>query len=128
MGRITNAETIRRKQEALAIKMQEKALASESLLTDQLDVFDRVTKWMAVSNKLEDQGESDIDKFKRRINGESPADIDKRYPPSRRPKGFVDPPPKTPRLDALKNRLPGRGNGGADGDSPGVVGEADSAA
>ena len=126
MGRITRAEEIRRKQETLAIKMQEKALAEDALIDTMLDVFDRVTKWAAVSNKLEDQGESDIDKFKRRINGES--ETDKHISPSRRPKGYVEPAPRTPRLDALKGRLPTGSAGSSERGGDGAVGEADSAA
>jgi hypothetical protein len=128
VGRITRAEEIRRKQETLAIKMQEKALAEDALIDTMLDVFDRVTKWAAVSNKLEDQGESDIDKFKRRINGESPADFDKPPPPSRRPRGYVAPPAKQPRLDVLRARLPTGSAGSSERSGDGAVGEADSAA
>ena len=118
MGRQARSSEIVRKQEALALRMLKQADADNTAVDIQLDVFDKVSKWVSISNKLEDQGESRIDDFKRRITGEGETDKPKHYPPSRRPKGWKPPDPAPgPRLAALKGRLPAGHAGGTGGDS-----------
>ena len=117
MGRQARSSEIVRKQESLALRMLKQADADATAVDIQLDVFDKVSKWVSISNKLEDQGESRIDDFKRRITGEGEADKPKYYPPSRRPKGWKPPEAPGPRLAALKSRLPGANAGSAVGDS-----------
>ena len=120
MGRQARSSEIVRKQESLALRMLKQADSNDVQVDIQLDIFDKVSKWVSISNKLEDQGESRIDDFKRRITGEGEVDKPKHYPPSRRPKGWkptADPP--GPRLAALKSRLPGANVGSTVSDSPG---------
>ena len=119
MSRITRHEEIIRKQEALALTMLKASDQPGITIDVQLDVFDKVGRWVAIKNKLEDEGAGAINDFKRRIQGED--NQPKHYPPNRRPKGWVAPEPKQPRLDALKGRLPHaavpRGDDGDSGDS-----------
>ena len=117
MGRQARSSEIVRKQESLALRMLKQADSNDVQVDIQLDIFDKVSKWVSISNKLEDQGESRIDDFKRRITGEGEVDKPKHYPPSRRPKGWKPTEPPGPRLTALKNRLPGANAGGTGSDS-----------
>ena len=117
-GRATRATQIIHQQEQLALNLLNRANVDKAEITLMLDAFDRITKWVAVRNRVEDEGESRIDEFKRRIAGEG----DKHYPPSRRPAGWTPPATATPRLDALKSRLSagnGRNPDGDGGDSGG---------
>ena len=112
------ASVVGRDDRALALRMLKQADSNDVQVDIQLDIFDKVSKWVSISNKLEDQGESRIDDFKRRITGEGEVDKPKHYPPSRRPKGWKPPSdPPGPRLAALKSRLPGANAGGTGGDS-----------
>ena len=122
MGRITRNEEIVRKQEALALAMLDSVQAEKVNIDVKLDVFDRVTKWIATKNKLENDDGGGIADYKRRLHGE-PGAADKHYPPSRRPRGRADQPTGGPRLDAIKSRIPGTNDGGSDGDSGDSGGE-----
>jgi len=119
MGRITRNEEIIRKQEALALSMQDRVKGKDTSIDVQMDVFDRVTKWIATKNKLEDDGAGGIADYKRRLHGES--ETDKHYPPSRRPRSGQ--PSGGPALDAIKSRVSGTDDGGDDGDSGDSGGE-----
>ena len=125
MGRQARSSEIVRKQESLALRMLKQADSDSVQVDIQLDIFDKVSKWVSISNKLEGQEETDIDRFKRRISGEGEADKPKHYPPSRRPKGWKPPEQPGPRLAALKGRLPAGDVSGTSRDSSGS-GSADS--
>jgi len=113
-----------RKQEALALTMLEKADKTDITIDIQLDVFDKVGRWVAIKNKLEDEGAGGINDFKRRITGET--DSDRRSAKRNRAPGAT--PESRPRLEALKGRLPTAGAGGADGNSRDPGGEGSAAA
>jgi len=107
------------RQEALGLVLLDRALglkvAGEEIPIDvQLDVFEKVGKWVSIKNRLDDVGETQIDEFKRRIHGETPA----KTAPGRaaRVRDTEE------QLTAIKSRLAGRGNGGNDRNSgdPGV--------
>ena len=121
MGRISRNEEIVRKMEALAISMLARVdVKSEKVNLDlQMDVFERVGKWIAIKNKLENDDGGGIADYKRRLTGET----DKHYSPSRRPRGRADQPSGGRALDAIKSRIPSADDGGADGDSGGAGGE-----
>ena len=90
---------ITRRQEKLAERLLDRALEPingvEPDLVVQLDVFEKVGKWIAIKNRLEDQGETQIDSFKRRIHGEEvKASEGRSY--------------RADRLEALKSKLPDR--------------------
>ncbi len=116
MGRITKAETIIRRQEDLAARLLDRALeatgADEIGVDVQLDVFEKVGKWVAIKNRIEDQGESQINDFKRRIQGETKAAESRTHRPTR-----------AERLEALKSKLPDRSNSGNERNSGGSSGE-----
>jgi hypothetical protein len=120
VGQITRNEKIIRLQEALALRMLEKVNKDETTLDLQLDTFEKVGKWVAIRNKVEDQEETQIDRFKRRIAGEDETSEGKQYPPSRRPKGYK---PRQPRLEALRSRVSGANDSSSIGDSNGTGGE-----
>ncbi len=113
MSRITRAQSIINKQEALALRILERVDNGEAQLDVQLDAFEKIGKWVAIKNKLEDDGAGDINRFKERIQGAP----DRHYSPSRRPKGWIAPDEPKPRLEAIRARLPHGSSGGADGDS-----------
>ena len=123
MGRITRNEEIVRKMEAQAINMLDEVAdkTKKHNLDTKMDVFERVGKWIAIKNKLENDDGGGIAEFKRRLHGES--ETDKHYPPSRRPRGSKAPEPANggSRLDAIRSKLPSGHSAGADGDS-GVAG------
>jgi len=123
-GRITRAEEIVRKQEALALRILGRVDNEEAQLDVQLDAFEKIGKWVAIKNKLEDDGAGDINRFKERIQGAP----DRHYAPSRRPKGWTPPDEPKPRLEALRARLPHGRSGGVDGDSGDTGDEASTAA
>ena len=125
-GRINRNEDIIRKQEALAVRLLERVNKDEITIDIQLDVFEKVGRWVAIRNKVEDQEETRIDVFKRRIHGEEgEVDFGKEYPRSRYPKGYK---PRQPRLEALRNRVSGKDDGHTDGDKPDTGGKASAAA
>jgi hypothetical protein len=102
------------RQEKLAERLLDRALeikeGVEPDLIVQLDVFEKIGKWISIKNRLEDQGETQIDSFKRRIHAqEAEASQGRRH--------------NTDRLEALKQRLPDRSHGGPDGNSDASGGE-----
>ena len=111
--KITRAQSIINKQEALAIRILERVDNGEAQLDVQLDAFEKIGKWVAIKNKLEDDGAGDINRFKERIQGTP----DRHYSPSRRPKGWIAPDESKPRLEAIRTRLSYGDPGGVDGDS-----------
>ena len=111
VGREQRSKTIVHRQEALAVRLLDRSLPSsgeEPGIDVQLDVFEKVGKWVAIKNRLTDLEESDIDRFKARIHGQAKA------AESRARRARVD---ETSRLDAIKARLPNGGDSGDDGDS-----------
>ena len=111
MARISRHAQIILKQEALALDLLAEAGKSDNL-DMKMDLFEKVGKWVWIKNKLEDDGAGDINRFKERIGADTE---ERRYPPSRRPKGYTEPPAKQPRLAALRSRVSATGDGGADG-------------
>jgi len=125
------------RQELLAIRLLDRALGqktnykhrphapsgeAEVPIDVQLDVFSKVGQWVAVKNRLEDQGqESQLDRFKQRIHADA-ADPDAVNKKRAYQSGVV-----TPALDRLKTRLPGADAGSNGGDSNGAGGAVDSA-
>lgn len=112
MGRPTHTETIVRKMDDLANGMLDSVKkASEGIGIDrQLDVFEKVAKWIAVKNKLENDDGDGIAGYKSRIYGAP----DK---PERKPK----PTNGGERLSEIKARLPTADAGEPDGDSNAAV-------
>ena len=112
MGRPIKAESIVRKMDDLAYGMLEKVNPTDAKdkgtigLTDQMDVFEKVAKWVAVKNKLENDDGDGIASYKSRIYGAP----DK---PEKRPK----PTNGGERLAEIKSRLPSSNDGEPDGDS-----------
>ena len=108
MGRPIKAESIVREMDDLAFKMLNKVKLVEGTtgLTDQMDVFEKVAKWVAVKNKLENDDGDGIASYKSRIYGAP----DK---PEKRPK----PTNGGERLAEIKSRLPSASSGDTDGDS-----------
>ena len=119
MGTLSKAQQIVNRMETLALNLLTKATKDEAVIDVQLDVFEKVGKWVAGKNKLEDDGAGDLNDFKRRLQGET----DKHAGNPRRNRHEAG----GPRLEALKSRIPGRSNGSSDGDSDGAVGAADPA-
>ena len=108
MGRPIKAESIVREMDDLAFKMLNKVKLVEGTtgLTDQMDVFEKVAKWVAVKNKLENDDGDGIAGYKSRIYGKAPE-------PERKAK----PTNGGDRLAAIKSRLPNANGSDADGDS-----------
>ena len=105
-----------RRQEKLAERLLDRALepidakGTEIAIEIQLDVFDKIGKWVSIKNRLEDQGETQIDDFKRRIHAKEVE--------ARQGRGH-----RADRLEALKSRLPDRSAGDNGGDSDDSGGE-----
>ena len=99
--------------EALAITMLDRVDGKDDKVTLdlKLDVFERVGKWIAIKNKLENDDGGGIADYKRRLAGET----DKHYPPSRRPRRGEEVGGRA--LKSIKSRIPGANDGNADGDS-----------
>ena len=115
VGREQRSKTIVHRQEALAVRLLDRSLpqsGDEPGIDVQLDVFEKVGKWVAIKNRLTDLEESDIDRFKARIHGETKAAQSRAR--RNRADARVD---EISRLDAIKARLPNGGSGGDDGDS-----------
>jgi len=75
-GHEKRSTLIIRRQEALGLKLLDYALTPNSQGQEKsvdilLDVFEKVGKWVSIKNRLDDQGETQIDEFKRRIHGET---------------------------------------------------------
>ena len=124
----SRGQTIIHRQEELAIRLLDRALMrredavtakNEPPIDVQLDVFAKVGQWVAVKNRLEEQGEeSRLEQFKRRINADAGEAAQKR---AYQAGGDTA-------LRRLQARLPDRGPSGADGNSDGAVGEDPAAA
>lgn len=116
MGRPVKAESIVRKMDDLAFNMLEKVNPVQSAekgsigLTDQMDVFEKVAKWVAVKNKLENDDGDGIAGYKNRIYGEAP-----------KPERKAKPTNGGERLAAIKANLPTANGGDTDGDSDPVI-------
>jgi len=113
VGREKRSNIIVHRQEALAVRLLDRSLpqaGEEPGIDVQLDVFEKVGKWVAIKNRLTDLEESDIDRFKARIHGETKAAQSR----ARRTRAEANEPS---RLDAIKARLPNGGDSGDDGDS-----------
>ena len=108
MGRPVKSESIVREMDALALDMLStvKKSSGDMGLTNQMDVFEKVAKWVAVKNKLENDDGDGIASYKSRIYGEAAK-------PERAPK----PTNGGERLAAIKSRLPSSSTGEPDGDS-----------
>ena len=109
----TKSSQVIAKMETLALNLLGKANEDDALLDTKLDVFEKMTKWVAVKNKLEDDGAGGIADYKRRLQG-----APDKHPP-RRSRGETG----GDRLAAIKSRLPVADDGGIDGDSGGAGGE-----
>ncbi len=115
MGRLAREAHILHRQELLALRLLDRSLpekGQEPGIDIQLDVFEKVGKWVAIKNKIADMEETDIDRFKQRING-----TEVKAPQSRTRRE------STERLDAIKARLPARGDGNLGGSGDDSVGE-----
>lgn len=113
VGRLAREHHIVHRQELLALKLLDAVLPEKGPappIDVQLDVFEKVGKWVHIKNKLGDLEETDIDRFKRRING---TEIE--TPKSRRAERIDR--AAQERLDAIKSRLPHGGSSGTDSDS-----------
>ena len=108
MGRPVKSESIVREMDALALDMLSsvKKSSGDMGLTNQMDVFEKVAKWVAVKNKLENDDGDGISGYKARIYGAP----DK---PEKRPK----PTNGGERLAEIKSRLPNANGSDTDGDS-----------
>lgn len=104
-GRSLNITNIIRRQEKLAFKMLDKALDTDVGIDIQLDVFDRVSRYLAVKNRIADGEETDIDRFKARIHGSETKTVEGRKPRS-----------APERLEGIKSKLSGRDVVNSDGD------------
>jgi len=97
---MTNAAKVVHQQQKLALRLLERvekpedANVREPDLDMQLDVLNSITKWVAVKNRLEDDGDVGIKDFKRRIQGVEAGP------------GGADRPTRAERLEAIKSRLP----------------------
>ena len=118
----TRAAQIVHKQEALALCLLERAAGKKINIDVQMDVFDRIAKWVAIKNKLENDDGGGIADYKRALAGEA----DKR--PPRRSWSRKGQPSGGARLDEIKSRIPGADDGGDDGDSGAAGGEVSAAA
>jgi hypothetical protein len=108
------AQIIVHRQEELAIRLLDRALnkytnaeqpPDQPEIDVQLDVFEKVGKWVSIKNKLEELGESQIEQYKRRIAAEGALNQKRTHKLE-----------STGALARLKNRLPDRSVGGDDGD------------
>ena len=113
MARQSRNEQIVHKMEALALSMLGEVDVDKITLDLKMDVFERVGKWIAIKNKLENDDGGGIADYKRRLQG-----APDKHPP-RRSRGETG----GDRLAAIKSRLPGSNDGGIDGDSGGAGGE-----
>ena len=109
MGRLSRTESIIWKMDDLALAMLERVKGiSDAIGTDlQMDVFEKVAKWIAVKNKLESDDGDGIAGYKDRIYGKAP-----------KPKGNTPKPTNGgERLAEIKSRLPHSDAGEPDGNS-----------
>ncbi len=122
MGRQARDTVIVHRQEKLALRLLDRALMEQDEVgvDVQLDVFAQVGKWVAIKNKLGDLEETDIDRFKQRIAGETPA------PKGRRSR--IAAAERAEKLETIRAKLPTGSAGRTDGNSDGAVSETPSAA
>lgn len=108
MGRLSRTESIIWKMDDLALAMLERVKGiSDAIGTDlQMDVFEKVAKWIAVKNKLENDDGDGIAGYKDRIYGKAD-----------KPKGKPKSTNGGERLAEIKSRLPSSNSGEPDGDS-----------
>ena len=119
MARISRHAQIILKQEALALDLLKSAETCDSL-DMKMDLFERIGKWVAIKNKLEDDGAGGIADYKRRLHAEQ-SETDQ-HPAARRP-GHGAQANGGARLNAIKSRIPRSDDAGADGDRRGGGGE-----
>jgi hypothetical protein len=107
-GRQSRDTVIIHRQEVLALRLLDRATAqvnNEEIPIDvQLDVFEKVGKWVSIKNRIEDTEETDIDRFKRRIAGEAPVTQGRRAKRADQA--------ESQRLAEIKSRLPHGGYSG----------------
>ena len=126
MARQSRNDQIVSKMEALALTMLERVGGQDEKITLDLrmDVFERVGKWIAIRNKLENDDGGGIADYKRRLHGEGAAD---KHPAGARRSGRAGETGGA-RLAAIKSRIPAANAGGDDGDSGAAGGEVSAAA
>ena len=123
MGRISRNDQIVHKMEELALDMIAKLNGKDITLDLKMDVFDRVGKWIAIKNKLENDDGGGIADYKRRLAGETD-----KLPAARRPRRGNPDEIGGRALKAIKSRIPAANAGGDDGNSGGAGGEVPAAA
>ncbi len=113
MGRQARDTVIVHRQEKLALRLLDRALMEQDEVgvDVQLDVFAQVGKWVAIKNKLGDLEETDIDRFKQRIAGETPA------PKGRRSR--IAAAERAEKLETIRAKLPTGSASRTDGNSDG---------
>ena len=116
MGTQSRNTQIVHKVEALALSMLNRASGDKVAVDVQLDIFDKISRWIAIKNKLENDDGGGIADYKRALFGED-KDNKPKKPASRRSWSRKDPATGGARLDAIKSRLPAADAGGDDGDS-----------
>ena len=108
MTGVPRSTYIIRRQEKLAERLLDRALEAnagvEPDLVIQLDIFEKIGKWVSIKNRIEDQEETQIASFKRRIHAQEVE--------AGQSRGH-----RAERLEAIKQRLPDRGGSGANGNS-----------
>ena len=131
MGRINRHDEIIKKQEELALEMLGKVLGKsgtdeEKIPLDlKMDIFEKIGKWVAIKNKLENDDGNGIADYKSRLR-EAEGVSDKRPRTARRGRA-AEPAPVLnggKQLDRFKQRLHSTDDGEPDGDSDAAVGEA----
>lgn len=108
----TRSSKIIAQQEALALILLERSRREDAQIDLQLDVFEKVGKWVSIKNRIEDDGDSRISDFKSRILGKGEADSGEAGGP-----GAPARKQSTPYLDAIKSRLSTGDDSRTDGDS-----------
>lgn len=123
MGTISRNQRIVNSMEALALDLLKRAEGPKVAIDVQMDVFDRIGKWIAIKNKLENDDGGGIAEYKRALAGEA-----HKHPTARRSRGRPDQPTGGAALAALKSRIPSADDGGSSGDSGGSGSEDTAAA
>lgn len=114
-GRPHSMTTLIRRQENLALKLLDEALDPKVTVDIRLDVFDRVSRYLAVKNRITDAEETDIDRFKARIHGPQAQTPQGRRAPRETVAGPKD-------LAGIKSKLSGGDGPGSSRDSDGTGG------
>lgn len=115
-GRPPNIQNVIRRQESLALNLLAEALDRNVSVDIKLDIFDRVSRYLAVKNRINDNEETDIDRFKARIHGTQTET------PQGRGRGRAEAVTSPDKLTGIKDKLSGRGDRSLNGDhsDPGV--------